>query len=220
MPRFIDLTLPLVPGTRGVAVEPKFTLERDGWNAATWHLYSHAGTHMDAPTHFGAGASTIDQQTIDRCVGPAWVVRLAPCAPRALLTVAELGAVAEKFSRGENLLLHTGWSAHAADASMYRDQLPRISDELAQWCVARGVNILGVEPPSVADVNDREEVTRIHKILLGGGVTIVEGLAHLDRLTQERVFFGALPLRLAGGDGSPVRAFAIEDFDVRGFPAR
>ena len=41
-------------------------------------------------------------------------------------------------------------------------------------------------------------------------MTIVEGLAHLDQLTQERVFFAALPLQLAGGDGSPVRAFAIE----------
>ncbi|MDO8541553.1 MAG: cyclase family protein [Opitutaceae bacterium] len=215
--RFIDLTLPLVSGARGVAVEPKFTLERDGWNAATWHLYSHAGTHMDAPAHFGAGPQTIDQQPVDRCIGPAWVVRLAPCAPRALLTVAHLGATAEKFRRGENLLLHTGWSEHANDSALYRDALPRISSELAEWCVARGVNMLGVEPPSVADVNNRDEVTRIHKILLGGGVTIVEGLAHLDRLAQERVLFAALPLRLAGGDGSPVRAFAIEGWPT-GFP--
>jgi arylformamidase len=114
------------------------------------------------------------------------------------------------FKPGENLLLHTGWSRHAADAALYRDQLPRISDELAHWCVAHRVNILGVEPPSVADVNNLEEVTRIHKILLGGGVTIVEGLANLDHVTAPRVVFAALPLRLAGGDGSPVRAFAVE----------
>lgn len=211
MSRIIDLTLPLTAGMRGVGVEPKFTLERDGWNAATWHIYSHAGTHMDAPVHFGAGPQTIDQQPLDRCMGPAWIVRLAPCAPRALLTVASLGAVAEKLQRGENLLLHTGWSEHAANPGMYRDRMPRIGEELARWCVARGVNLLGVEPPSVADVNNREEVTRIHQILLGGGVTIVEGLANLDQLTGDRVLFGAFPLRLAGGDGSPVRAFAIED---------
>jgi kynurenine formamidase len=104
------------------------------------------------------------------------------------------------------------------DIAMYRDQLPRISEELARWCVSRGVNILGVEPPSVADVNNLEEVTRIHKILLSGGVTIVEGLTNLEQLTQERVFFGALPLPLAGADGSPVRAFAIEGI-APGFPA-
>lgn len=210
MPRFVDLTLPLAPGARGVAVEPKFTLERDGWNAATWHLYSHAGTHMDAAVHFGAGPHTIDQQPVERCIGAARVVRLLPCAPRRLLTVADLGAVAKAFLRGENLLLHTGWSAHAGEPALYRDQMPRIGEGLARWCVEAGVNMLGVEPPSVADVNNREEVTRIHKILLGGGVTIVEGLAHLDQLTRERVLFAALPLRLAGGDGSPVRAFAIE----------
>ena len=44
MPRIIDLTLPLTPGQRGVAMEPKFTVAHDGWNAATWHLYSHAGS--------------------------------------------------------------------------------------------------------------------------------------------------------------------------------
>jgi kynurenine formamidase len=76
--------------------------------------------------------------------------------------------------------------------------------------VANQVRILGVEPPSVADVNNRTEITRIHKLLLEGGVTIVEGLAHLDALTQPRVFFHALPLKLAGGDGCPVRAFAYD----------
>jgi arylformamidase len=217
MSRVIDLTLPVVPGMRGVAMEPKFTVAREGWNAATWHLYSHAGTHMDAPVHFAAGPATIDQQPLDRCLGTAWVVRLAPCAPRTLHRVTDLGAVAARFQRGDNLLLHTDWSTHVHDAPLYRDQMPRISEELAHWCVTRGVNILGVEPPSVADVNNLEEVTRIHKILLGGGVTIVEGLAHLDQISQDRVFFGALPLALAGGDGSPVRAFAIEGIPPEGF---
>lgn len=143
MPRFVDLTLPLTPGTRGVDVEPKFTLERDGWNAATWQLYSHAGTHMDAPVHFGAGPHTIDRQPVERCLGPAWIVRLVPCAPRRLLTVADLGAVARDFLHGENLLLHTGWSRHVAQPAVYRDQMPRLSEELALWCVNAGVNMLG-----------------------------------------------------------------------------
>ena len=213
MPRTIDLTLPLVPGARGVAVDPKYTLERDGWNAATWHLYSHTGTHMDAQLHFGAGPETIDTKPLTKCLGPATVVNLAPLAPRTLLTVAHLGAAANNFPAGENLLLRTDWHKHVADSAIYRDGLPRIGEELAHWCVAHRVKILGVEPPSVADVNNLPEVTRIHHILLGGGVTIVEGLAFLDQLTQPRVFFAALPLKLAGGDGCPVRAFAVEGVD-------
>ena len=211
MSRIVDLTLPLTPGQRGVAMEPKYTVARDGWNAATWHLYSHAGTHMDARLHFTPGAESIDQHTPERCMGPAWVVRLPNTTPRVLLTVADLGAVAEKFRPGESLLLHTGWSRHAvADPARYRNELPRISEELALWCVAKKVKLLGVEAPSVADVNNRAEVTRIHEILLSGGVIIVEGLTNLDQLTNDRVFFAALPLKLAGADGSPVRAFAID----------
>lgn len=209
-PRLIDLTLPLTPGQPGVAMAPKFTVARDGWNAATWNLYSHAGTHMDSQLHFGAGPETIDTKPLAQCLGPATVVNLTPLAPRTLLTVAHLGPAAQDFIAGECLLLRTDWHKHAADLAIYRDGLPRIGEELAQWCVARRVKILGVEPPSVADVNHLPEVTRIHHILLGGGVTIVEGLAYLDQLTQARVFFAALPLKLAGGDGCPVRAFAFD----------
>jgi arylformamidase len=210
MSRLIDLTLPLTPGQRGVAMESKYTLARDGWNAATWHIYTHAGTHMDAQLHFGAGPETIDTKPLTKCLGPAIVVNLAPLAPRTLITLAHLGPVATNFYAGDSLLLRTDWYQHAADAAIYRDGLPRISEELAQWCVAHRVNILGVEPPSVADVNNRAELTRVHQILLGGGVTIVEGLGFLDQLTQSRVLFAALPLKLAGGDGCPVRAFAVE----------
>lgn len=217
MSRLIDLTLPLTPGQRGVAMEPKFTRARDGWNAATWHLYSHAGTHMDAQVHFEAGPETIDQHTLERCMGPAWVVRLPQTAPEALLTVADLGPVAETYVSGESLLLQTGWSRHVHDLALYRNRLPRVSEGLARWCVEKKVKLLGVEPPSVADVNHLPEVTRIHEILLGGGVTIVEGLTHLEQLTQDRVFFAALPLRLAGGDGCPVRAFAVEGIPAEGW---
>lgn len=210
MPRLIDLTLPLAPGGRGVATESKHTFARDGWNAATWHLYSHAGTHMDARIHFDAGPETIDAKPLTSCLGPASVVNLAPIAPRSLITVAHLGPIARSLASGESLLLRTDWHRHAANPALYRDGLPRISEELAEWCVAHRVKMLGVEPPSIADVNHLPEVTLIHKILLGGGVTIVEGLAHLDQLTQDRVLFAALPLKLAGADGCPVRAFAIE----------
>lgn len=208
--RLIDLTLSLHPGLRGVAWDQARTLERDGWNARTLHLYSHAGTHVDAQAHFAAGPETIDQLPLDRLMGPAWVVRLTDLPPRALIQVAHLGQVAEDLQRGEGLLLHTGWSAHVQCPELYRDGLPRVSEPLARWCVERAVKLLGVEPPSVADVNNLPELTRIHQILLGGGVTIVEGLAHLDQLAGPKVFFVALPLSIEGGDGCPCRAFAVE----------
>ena len=210
MSRIIDLTLTMRPGMRGVDWEQAKTVGHDGWNARTLRLYSHAGTHMDAQTHFAAGPGTIDLTPLDRCMGSAWVVNLEGIADRTPITVAHLGEIATKFQRGESLLLRTGWSKHVDDPQRYRDSFPRIAEDLAHWCVANQVSILGVEPPSVADVNNVEELTRIHQILLGANITIVEGLTHLDALTQQKVFFIAAPLKIEGGDGCPCRAFAIE----------
>lgn len=213
MARMIDLTVTLRQGLRGVDFETARTVERDGWNARMLHLYSHAGTHMDAQTHFAAGQETIDTHTLERCMGPAWVVRCGSVEPRALLTVESLGSVAAQHRPGDSLLLRTDWGRYLDHPAIYRDGLPRISEALASWCVEHRVKLLGVEPPSVADVNNLEELTRIHQILLSGGVTIVEGLTALDQVNQDRVWFVALPLKVEGGDGCPCRAFAVEDGD-------
>jgi len=217
MARIVDLTLTLQPGMRGYERESKYTLSRDGWNASTIHLYSHCGTHMDAQVHFEAGPETIDQYTPERCMGPARVVNLSGIAPKALIEVSHLGKVAETFVPGESLLLRTDWSKHTDNPALYRDGLPRISEALARWCVAKQVKLLGVEPPSVADVNNKPEVTLVHKILLGGRVLIVEGLTDLDQLQAEKVFFVALPLKPLSGDGCPCRALAIEGIPPMGW---
>ncbi len=209
-PKLIDLTMTMRQSMRGVQWETSRTVERDGWNARTLHLYSHAGTHMDAQTHFAAGPGTIDATPLARCVGPAWVVNLDNIADRTLIAVDHLGEVADRFALGDSLLIRTGWSRHIDDAAHYRDHFPRIGEDLALWCVQHNVNMIGVEPPSVADVNNKVELTRIHKILLGANITIVEGLCNLDAITAEKVLFVAAPLRIEGGDGCPCRAFAIE----------
>ncbi len=204
----IDLTLTMRPGMRGVDWEQARTVEKDGWNARTLHLYSHAGTHMDAQTHFAAGPGTIDQTPLERCMGWAWVVPLDGLADKTLITVAHLGEIADAFQPGDSLLLRTGWSRHVDNPRHYRDHFPRVSEELARWCVEHEVKVLGVEPPSVADVNDKVELTLIHQILLGANITVVEGLTNLKSLATPRVFFVAAPLKIEGGDGCPCRAFA------------
>lgn len=214
MSRIIDLTMVLKPEMRGVEITPKFSVAKDGWNASTLSLYSHAGTHMDAQVHFEAGPGTIDQHTPARCMGRAWFVNLAGIAPKSLIEIASLGDAAKQVQPGDSLLLRTDWSKQVDNPAVYRNALPRVSDALAHWCVANRVKLLGVEPPSIADVTNLPEVTRIHKILLGGGVTIVEGLCNLDQLTGPIVFFAALPLKIAAGDGCPCRAFAVDGVDA------
>ena len=209
MPRFIDLSLSLKPGMRGISVTSAYTVAENGWNATNWTIYSHAGTHVDSPYHFEAGPTRIDQMPLDAFCGRAWVARIPNCQPRHWTTVADLGDVADKVQPGDCLLLHTDWSLHVEDPKLYRDGLPRISDELAHWLVERRVKLIGVEGPSINDVNDMEELTRIHKILLGAGITICEGLCNLDKVS-EQTYFMALPLKLYQGDGCPARAVAIE----------
>ncbi|HOW64146.1 MAG TPA: cyclase family protein [Candidatus Paceibacterota bacterium] len=170
--RLIDLTLTLRPGMRGVAFEPKYNFKEHGWVAQTLVLYSHCGTHMDAPTHSEAGPQTVDQIPLEQCIGPAWVVNLDGIQPRALITVTSLGDIAARLAPGDSLLLRTGWSAFV-DQARWRDALPRVSLELAHWCVDKRVKMLGVEPPSVADVHNLSEVIEVHQTLLAGGVLIL-----------------------------------------------
>mgnify|MGYP001812420491 CR=1 FL=1 len=208
--KIIDLTRTLECGQPGVAFETKFTKERDGWNASTLHLYSHAGTHLDAPLHFDCGDRTVDEMPLESCMGEAHVVDLSGFPERGLIGVEDLGHVADAFVRGDSLLLFTGWSKHFEDRDYYRGNFPRVSEGLATWCAEQGVKMLGVEPPSVADVHDLSEVTRIHEILLGAEIVIVVGLVNLNQIKSDKPFFAAVPLKIKGGDGTPCRAFAIE----------
>lgn len=207
--RVIDLSLPVTPEMPGVEFTACRTLERDGWNATTLTLYSHSGTHMDAPHHFVDGGATLEQQELSAVCGPARVVNLAPIEPRMLINVEHVIRTIGSVEPGDRLLFRTDWYQRYGTPE-YRNELPRISLELAQWLVEQQVALIGVEPPSVADVNNKEELTQVHQTLFRGGVVIVEGLAHLDQLRKSDVEFIALPLKLVGGDGSPVRAIAIE----------
>lgn len=207
--RVIDLSLAVNNDLAGADISVAKRLETEGWNATTLSLYSHCGTHMDAPRHFLPDGATLDQQDLSVCVGKATIVNLAPAAPRQLIGVEDIGELAESIEPGARLLFRTDWHKRFGTPE-YRNELPRISLALAEWLVEREVAMIGVEPPSVADVNNMAELTEVHQTLFRGNVLIVEGLANLDQITTSTVDFIALPMKIIGGDGSPVRAIAIE----------
>lgn len=193
----------------GVEITTAKTISNEGWNATTLNLYSHCGTHMDAPWHFLSDGAKLNEQDLAMCVGPASIVDLAPAEPKQLINVEHLGALADTIQPGARLLFRTDWHKRYGTPE-YRDELPRISLDLAQWLAEKRVGMIGVEPPSVADVNNIEEVTQVHQTLFRGNVLIVEGLINLDQISQPTVEFIALPMKITDGDGSPVRAIAIE----------
>ena len=212
MMRIIDLSHPINSDMPGVEITPARVLSKDGWNATTLSLYSHCGTHMDAPFHFLPAGETIDRQPLEALVGPATVVDISPAQPRQLISVDDVLPQLEQIEPGARMLIaiRTDWYKQYG-TDRFRNELPRISLELAEWLVERKVALLGVEPPSVADVNNMQELTSVHQVLLKARIVIVEGLACLDQIKSDAVQFVALPLKVTGGDGSPVRAIAIED---------
>jgi len=207
-----DLTLPYKKGMAGYDHDIAKTVTQDGWNARTLKLYSHAGTHMDAPFHFGVSDETIDDLPPDQLIGIAWVVHIPINEPQQMLTIEDLGDLEKGFKSGDSLLLRTDWSKYIGQEK-YRNELPRISEDFAKWCAEKGVKMLGVEPPSVADVNNIIEVTAIHHILFKGQVIIIEGLTNLSAISKEKVTLIALPLKIKDGDGAPARVIALEEKD-------
>jgi len=207
--RIIDLTLTLSDEMTGVDWDPANTLEKDGWNARMLHLYSHVGTHMDAPFHFGVGTQTIDDFEPDQFIVKARVIPIRDVKPGQLIHISDLGETEHLIQQGDSMLLKTGWNENL-HLPIYRDGLPRISEELAHWIVEKRIKLLGIEQPSVADVNNLEEVTLIHKILFEGEVIIVEGLTNLSEIKKDQIWVMALPLKIKEGDGAPARVVAFE----------
>ncbi|WP_248722823.1 cyclase family protein [Seonamhaeicola sp. ML3] len=211
MSNIVDLTLTYTNEFNGFSKETARTIENDGWNASTLTFYSHCGTHMDAPIHFDVKNETIDQIPVSDFVGKAWVIDTNHIGAKGLITPEHIpDEVISQYVAGDSLIFKTGWSQYV-NQPKYRDELPRISEALAHWCIGNKVKMIGVEPPSVADVNNIDEVTKIHKILLEG-VVIIEGLTNLEKLSANCVELIALPLKIGGGDGAPARVIAIEKY--------
>lgn len=206
-PEWVDLSLPLAPampvypGDPPVAFLRHADLHLDGFRVTAVRLGTHAGTHMDAPSHFLNAGATVDQLALNALVGPARVVDLTDVPPDGRIGAARLG----RLTAGERLLLRTDWSDRFGSASYYA-QFPSLTEEAVEKLAERRVTLLGLETPSLC--TDHGEDTAAHRCLLGCGVVIVEGLTHLDRLPG-RIWLAALPLPLAGLDGSPCRVIAM-----------
>lgn len=195
---------------KGFGFEHTKTKIRDGWNASELHIYSHAGTHMDAPFHFEVTDERIDEISVERFVSKAHVVNVEVQRSQQLITVSDFSSIDSVLLFGESVIVKTGWSKYLG-TDRFRSELPRISKEAAEWLVQKRVNMLVVEPPSVADVNNLHEVTLIHQILLGGNVIIVEGISNTEELVNATVQLIALPLKVFRGDGAPARVIAIQE---------
>lgn len=200
--------MPIFPGDPKVVITP-LASESGPWRVTALRLGTHSGTHIDAPSHYIADGASIDHIPLERFVCPGRVVRVLGLAPDAPISAEHLAPHLERFPAGGALILHTGWDTWWEDERYF--QHPYLTSECARLLVRTGVGIVGIDALNVDSTV--QGTAAVHEILLGAGVLIVENLTGLDQLAPERRYtFLFVPLRLEGLDGSPIRAFAWEEF--------
>jgi kynurenine formamidase len=167
---------------------------------------THTGTHIDVPIHKIKGGKSVDQVPIDRFVKKAYVMDLTGLKPLEEITRRHLKPFADKVKDVSAIILKTGWGEHFGRDDFFTS-FPGISEEAVEWFIENGISLVGLESPSVNAIKHAE----IHTLLLKNDIYIVESLAGVNEITKEYVELFAVPLKLKGLDGSPVRAFAIEE---------
>ncbi len=196
----LDSQLAVFPGDTPLSRELLLELDRgDSVTLSTLRTTVHLGAHVDAPAHYGSGAASIDELPLHRFVGPCRVLHV-PVPPGELVTRGLVHQALRGREPTPRLLLATG---SYPDSTTFRRDFAGIEPDLVTDLRRLGVELLGIDTPSV-DPADSKELPA-HAACLESGVTILEGLV-LDGVPEGTYELIALPLRLVGFEASPVRA--------------
>ncbi|HEV2912307.1 MAG TPA: cyclase family protein [Pyrinomonadaceae bacterium] len=186
----------------------------------------HGGTHIDAPRHFAAGRQTVDEIPLEQLTGAAILVdvtRNCEANPDYQVTTDDLQAWEKKngpIPRGAIVLLRTGYSRRWPDRQSYlgtaehgaaavaRLHFPGLHPSAARWLVTtRSIKAVGLDTASID--YGQSTMFESHRILFEKNVPAFENLANLEQLPAKDFLLIALPMKIAGGSGGPLRAIAI-----------
>ena len=200
--RWIDITLPLSkeiavwPGDTPFSFEVVHTKQQTGSvNIGQITASVHTGTHADAPFHFNNSADTIDKLDVNNYIGAAKVV-----------DVTGLDLIGREELEGfhldgtKRLLLKT---KKVTNVEQFPSSIPLLREDIGEFLQEKGIFLLGLDIPSVDDIESKE--LPIHHTLYQHGVNIIENL-YLQDVAEGEYELIALPLKIVGADGSPVRA--------------
>lgn len=197
------------------------------YSAFNFETAEHGGTHIDAPIHFSATGQTVDEIPLEKLVGPALKIDVSSKAvndPDYLITVEDLMNWEKEqqmqIPKGSIVLLETGYSkfypdrkkymgtAERGEAAVEKLHFPGLSPEAAQWLVEeRDIHAIGLDTPSID--YGQSKMFRSHVILLSRNIPAFENLANLDRLPAKNFTVIALPMKIKGGSGAPLRIIAV-----------
>ena len=204
----IDNSTPVYPGAERPQLSVAATVEQSGFHETLLHMFSHTGTHMDAPAHMIHYAPTLDSYPPERFIGPAYVLDCASLGAGGIITPELLRRHREEIEAADFLLLYTGWDRYW-ETTAYFGVFPVLSAEAALWLgELRRLKAVGMDAVSFDLVGI--PFFENHRILLGMDKLLIENLTGLAPIAGRTVCFTALPLHYAHADGAPVRAVAWE----------
>ena len=186
----------------------------------------HGGTHLDAPVHFAEGRHAADQIPVEQLMGAGVVVDVSEkCARDAdyQVTAEDFAAWEREHGRlpdGSILILRTGFGRRWPDRRGYMGtdergpeavaklHFPGLHPEAARWLTReRSVKAVGLDTPSID--YGQSKVFESHRVLFERNIPAFENLANLERLPAKGFHVVALPMKIKGGSGGPLRAAAI-----------
>ena len=198
------------------------------YSAYQFSAAEHGGTHIDAPVHFAEGRKSVDQIPLDRLIGPAIKVDVSAKAKADRdyqVSVADLEAWETQNGRIPDdsiVLLRTGWSEYWNDRMKYLGtdkrgaeavaelHFPGLAPEAARWLTEnRKIKAIGLDTASID--YGQSKVFESHRILMGQNIPAFENVANLDRLAPKVAMVIAMPMKIRGGSGGPLRIIAFVD---------
>jgi len=187
----------------------------------------HGGTHIDAPIHFARNKQTVDEIPLEKLIGSAIKIDISEYAikdPEYLISIEDIINWEKeenmKIPEGAIVLLETGFSKFYPNKLKYlgtdergeeaikKLHFPGLSPQAAKWLVEhRNIHAVGIDTPSID--YGQSQTFESHIILLSHNIPVFENLTNLDKLPSKDLQIIALPMKIKGGRGAPLRVVAI-----------
>lgn len=216
--KIVDLSMTIQPHwrwkvTRKLAAD----LEKgDSFQISVITMPAHAFTHMDTPLHIRPGQITVEAVPPDQLAGTAAILDLTFADANQAITKSDLKKAGGHIQPSDIVLLKTGWDLKRDYLTReYWHDAPYLEEAAAAWLADHDMKAVGFDFPqdygirSIPVVPPDEQPT--HNLILSKGIYLIEYLCNLHQIKNERVTFYALPLKIGGAEGAPVRAFATID---------
>lgn len=230
--KILDLTYPFDARTIYWPTAKPFEWHKDAWGpspagfwyaSATFTTSEHGGTHLDSPLHFAEGQSGTAEIPVSRLVGAAKVIDITAACARDRdyrLQVSDITAFERKhgaIAAGDIVLIRTGWGRFWPDRKSYlgddtpgdvsRLSFPGLSREAAMFLAQRKISGAGIDTASIDYGRSKDFIC--HQTLARDGIFNLENVANLEQVPATGATVIALPVKIAGGTGGPVRIIAL-----------